>query len=163
MDNLTAEMIIEKYKLEPHIEGGHFREDFKSEIMLPDSVTKKGERSLITTCYYLIKNGERCIFHRLSSDEIWNFFCGGPVNFYEIDPNGNLSTIVFGPHAQDHHLKHFVKRGNWFGVLPHENTDFAFFTAIVVPGFDYADWEKGDREHLTRLCPQAKEIIHLLT
>lgn len=159
----SVEEIIEKYDLEPHVEGGYFKEDFKSEIILPNEVTKKGKRSLITSCYYLIPQGERSIFHKLTSDEIWNFHVGGPVDVYEINDKGNLTITTLGP---DIHLgqsiKHFVKKGTWFGVLPHPGTDYAFFTAIVAPGFEFDDWEKGDPKFLKNLCPEASKIIERL-
>jgi len=155
--------IIDKFQLQAHIEGGYFREDYKSEVIIPDAVTGKGERSLITTCYYLIPNGERSIFHRLASDELWNFFCGGAVDFYEIDANGILTTTVIGPDIKNHQLKHLVKKGTWFGVLPHATTEYSFFSAMVFPGFEYADWEKGDPQFLKKLCPDAENLIDLLT
>jgi predicted cupin superfamily sugar epimerase len=156
--------IIKKYRLTPHIEGGYFSEDFKSEIILPPSVTGRGARSIITTCYYLIPRGERSIFHRLRSDEIWNHLLGGPVNCYEISPNGHLSEVLIGPEIhKNQNIKHLVKRGNWFGVLPQPETEYALFSAIVFPGFEYEDWEKGDREYLKKLCPSAARIIELLT
>ena len=164
MQNLTAQEIIKRFHLEPHLEGGYFREDYKSEIVLPGSVTGKGDRSIITTCYYLIPKGERSIFHRLFSDEIWYFLFGGAVNFFEIDDSGKMTTTVLGPDLRKNQvLKHLVKKGAWFGVLPRDGTDYAFFSAIVYPGFEYADWEKGDRDFLQKICPEAVETIKLLT
>lgn len=160
----SAKDIIHKYRLEAHIEGGYFREDYKSEIVLPNSVTGKGERALLTTCYYLIPRGERSIFHKLTADEIWNFHLGGPVNCYEINPDGTLTVTVLGPNIHENQqIKHLVKKGNWFGVLPQEGTDYAFFTAIVAPGFEYADWEKGESDYLKKICPEASVIIDKLT
>jgi uncharacterized protein len=164
MKAITAQDIISKFQLQPHIEGGYFKEDYKSEMIIPKAVTGTGDRAIITTCYYLIPKGERSIFHKLASDEIWNFFCGGPVDFYEIDAKGNLTSNVLGPDINNNHLlKYHIKKNTWFGVLPQKDTDFAFFTAIVFPGFEFDDWEKGDRDFLTNLCPQATDIIKKLT
>lgn len=163
MNSYSVEDIIKKFELQSHIEGGHFREDHKSDIVISNPNSENSKRSLLTTCYYLIPKGERSIFHRLTSDEIWNFFCGGPVDLFEIDSQGNLTVAVLGPDIINHELKHLVKRGNWFGVLPREGTEYAFFTAIVTPGFEFDDWEKGDPVALKKLCPKAAEIIDLLT
>jgi predicted cupin superfamily sugar epimerase len=156
--------IIEKYNLIHHPEGGYFREDFKSEIELPDHITKRGSRSLITTCYYLIPKGERSIFHKLTSVEIWNFLCGDPVDFYEIDAEGHLTHSVLGTNINaGQELKHLVKPHTWFGVLPQDGTEYAFFSAIVFPGFEFEDWEPGNRTYLKKLCPQASFLIDRLT
>ena len=164
MKHLIAQDIIDRFKLQAHIEGGYFKEDFKSEIILPTDITGRGNRSLFTTCYYLIPKGDRSIFHKLAFDELWNFFCGGPVDFYEISEKGELTHTILGPDlCENQHCKHLVKKGTWFGVLPREGTEFAFFSAIVFPGFEYADWEKGDREFLKKLAPHASEIINKLT
>ena len=162
MKNIPAQDLIDKFQLQAHIEGGYFREDFKSEIVLPDSVTGRGDRSLLTTCYYLIPKGERAIFHKLAFDEIWNFFCGGPVNLYEIDAKGVFTHTILGP-SLNQEYKYRIKKGTWFGVLPCEGTEYGFFSAIVFPGFEYADWEKGDRNLLKSLCPSAEKIIDQLT
>ena len=164
MDKISAKDLIEKYNLIHHVEGGYFKEDFKSKLQIPNSITGRGERSLITTCYYLIPKGERSIFHKLASDEIWNFLIGGPVDFYEIDSQGVFTHTILGPDVRSgQQLKHLVKPNTWFGVLPREGTEYAFFSAIVFPGFEFADWEPGNRKFLKKLCPQATLLIDQLT
>jgi hypothetical protein len=112
----------------------------------------------------LIPKGERSIFHKLASVEIWNFLCGDPVDFYEIDPEGHLTHRVLGTDIKaGQELKHSVKPHTWFGVLPQDRTEYAFFSAIVFPGFEFADWEPGNRIHLKKLCPQATFLIDRLT
>jgi predicted cupin superfamily sugar epimerase len=165
MTQSDADQLIDFYQLAQHIEGGFFREDFKSDVVLPGGVLgKEGPRSLITTCYYLLKRGDRSIFHRLASDEMWIFLKGGPVDFFEIDPCGRLHTSQLGPEVRlGQQLKHLVKKGHWFGVLPQASTEYAFFSAIVFPGFEYVDWEKGEKQHLKTLCSEAHTIIDRLT
>lgn len=165
MSSPTVEQLIQNFQLVPHVEGGYFREDFKSEIWLPKEITGRGgDRSFLTTCYYLLGQGDRSIFHRLKSDEIWHFYSGGPIDMYEIDAQGCLTKIVLGSDvAHGHQFKHLVKRNTWFGVLPQKETEYAFFGATVFPGFEFDDWEKGDKEFLINLCPKAAEIIRKLT
>ena len=162
---LTVKDIVRQYSMEPHMEGGYFKEDFRSELMIPGHIVEKHEaRAILTTCYYLVPKGERSIFHRLSSDEIWNLLLGGPIDGYEITPHGKLNHIIFGNDlAKGEYLKFLVKKGNWFGVLSRNNVDYSLFSAIVYPGFEYSDWERGDPKNLKRLCPEAENIINLLT
>ncbi len=164
MKNPTVHEIVKAFQLQPHIEGGYFSEDFKSDMILPSSFTGRGERAIITTCYYLIPKGERSIFHKLAADEIWTFLCGGPVDFYEISPDGLLTHTIVGPNfLQNQQLKRLVKKETWVGVIPQAQTEYAFFSAIVFPGFDYADWEKGEKSFLKTLCPNGQSIIDQLT
>lgn len=163
-NQISIKDIIDKYNLESHIEGGYFREYYKSEIVIANPSNPTNNRSLLTSCFYLIPKGERSIFHKLTSDEIWNFHLGGAVDCYEIDHLGNLTITTLGPNIHaNQQITHLVKKGTWFGVLPHEGTEFAFFSALVAPGFDFEDWEKGDREFLKKLCPSISTIIDQLT
>lgn len=156
-----VEELIKLYDLQPHIEGGYFREDFKSEQTLS---TPQGTRSFLTTCYYLLTEGSRSIFHKLTSDEIWNFCLGGPVDLYEIDETGRLTVTTMSQDIRKGHtFKHLVKCNTWFGAVPQKGTDFAFFACYVYPGFEFTDWEQGDPEILKALCPSASDIIDRLT
>ncbi len=157
--------IIEKYNLKPHIEGGYYYEDFKSEIIVPiETANDKKNRTLLTTCYYLLTNRDRSIFHKLKSDELWHFYCGGPVDLFTIDQKGNLSVTVLGPDMHKGHVfKHLIRPDTWFGALPQKETPYAFFGCSVFPGFEFCDWQPGDRVFLKNLCPSLSDVIDLLT
>jgi len=62
-----AAALIERLGLEPHPEGGYFREVFRS----PHRVQPKDdrdERSALTTIYFLLVEGECSRWHRVRSD-----------------------------------------------------------------------------------------------
>lgn len=161
---LEAQEIISKYELQPHIEGGYFKEDFKSDIIIPKEFTNNTKRSLATTCYYLLTHADRSIFHKLTSDEIWNFYCGGPIDIFEIDAQGVLKKTTLGADmAEGQKFKHLVKRNTWFGALPQPQTLYTFLGCCVFPGFEFDDWEKGNPVFLKQLSPDSTEIIDLLT
>jgi len=160
----TKDAIIESLELEPHIEGGFFKENFKAEESIPGSITGKGARAFISTCYYLLSPGERSIFHRVSSDEIWSYHLGGPLRLFEIFENATFTETILGPDLhKGHKLNHRVKKNTWVGALPSSESEFCLVNAIVYPGFEFEDWERGDRNYLMSLCPQAASIIELLT
>jgi len=94
-------------KMESHIEGGYFKEDCKSDMKMPDPITGKEDRAIFTTCYYLLPQGQRSIFHRLlSSDEIWSYQKGDPIILFEIQENGEFIKTLIGP---DLHRGHKLK------------------------------------------------------
>ena len=53
---MTAEEIIEQLALEPHPEGGHYRETWREKAVA-------GERGSGTAIYYLLRQGERSHWH----------------------------------------------------------------------------------------------------
>ena len=65
---MTADEVIAVLKLEPHpVEGGYFRETYRSSAFLPQSVLpwNAGPRSLSTAIYYLLTPQTVSAMHRL--------------------------------------------------------------------------------------------------
>jgi hypothetical protein len=70
---------IAKLGLEPHPEGGYFRQTYKSELILPkESLPTEfaGARAASTAIYFLLEGENFSAFHRLRWDEIWHFHLG---------------------------------------------------------------------------------------
>ena len=68
---MTADEIIARLGLQPHPEGGHFREIYRA----PDS-----PRGASTAIYFLLKAGERSHWHKVTNaDEIWHHYAGAPL------------------------------------------------------------------------------------
>jgi predicted cupin superfamily sugar epimerase len=77
---LTAADIIRLLGLEPHPEGGHYRQTFR------DRVESAG-RAASTAIYYLLARGERSRWHRVDAAEAWHHYAGAPLEL-EISPDG---------------------------------------------------------------------------
>ena len=67
-----ADRIIALLGLEPHPEGGHFRQMFR------DAGGASG-RAHSTAIYYVLKAGEVSRPHRVDAVEIWHFYRGDPL------------------------------------------------------------------------------------
>ena len=52
--------------------------------------------------------------------------------------------------------------GTWFGALPEPGAGFSFVGCTVAPGFDFADFEFGEREALLKAFPAARAAVELL-
>jgi hypothetical protein len=74
-----ARELIELLRLAPHPEGGHYREIFRSSRRVESE--RLGERSAVTTIYFLLAGGEHSRWHRIGADEIWHFYEGEPLTF----------------------------------------------------------------------------------
>jgi predicted cupin superfamily sugar epimerase len=67
---MTADEIIAHLGLQPHPEGGHYREVFRA----PDA-----PRGASTAIHFLLKAGERSHWHRVDADEVWHHYAGAPL------------------------------------------------------------------------------------
>ena len=91
----TKEEWIEELALEPHVEGGYFRQTYKAieTVELPDGRI----RSLSTSILFLLTNQNPSHFHLLSSDEIWYYHFGHALTVHMIHPNGTYEAVEIGP------------------------------------------------------------------
>ena len=163
MDPDTAQALIERYGLQPHPEGGYYRETYRSAAKIhPPGYS--GERHFSTGIYFLLPQGAVSRFHRIKSDEMWHFYLGGPLTLVQIDAQGGIATVVLGSDWQaGHQLQHVVPAGHWFGGFPNPDSTYSLVGCTVSPGFDFADFEMGQREALLRRFPHAQDYIRKLT
>lgn len=151
---------VKKLGLEKHLEGGYFRETFRSEIKVSAAGFPGGRRAS-TAIYYLLKSGQFSAFHRIKSDELWHLYAGGALVLHVID-GGRLETITLG-NCIGQEPQAVVKAGCWFAASVARPRSYSLAGCTVSPGFDFADWEMGDREKLLKEYPRHKRIIEKYT
>jgi predicted cupin superfamily sugar epimerase len=157
---MNIEELIKLYDMQPHPEGGFFKESYRA---VGKTSTASGDRNFSTAIYFLLPEGQKSSLHRLSADEVWHFYLGGPMDIFEISPEGKFSRVTLGPDPKAaHKFQHVVPAGTWFGGTPHKDSGYSFVGCTVSPGFDFVDFEMGDRDRLVRLCPEEEKIIDLL-
>ena len=163
----NARYWIEKLQLEPHPEGGYFRQTYRSEVViareaLPAGFT--GARTASTAIYFLLEGRNFSAFHRLRSDEVWHFYAGKPLMVHVIDPAGKYSSIRLGRDLDAGEVPQaIVPAGCWFASHVADWKSFAVVGCTVAPGFDFEDFEMGKREELVARYPQHGELIERLT
>ncbi len=158
---------ISNLQLQPHSEGGHYRQTYRSDMVLPkESLPQRfrGSRTASTAIYFLLAGEDFSAFHRLQSDEIWHFYLGSTLIVHVIEPGGRYSQIKLGPNLEDGEVfQAVVKAGCWFASQLLDETSFALVGCTVAPGFDFEDFELATREELVRSYPQHRDVIHKLT
>src|SRR5262245_52775711 len=95
----TSALWREHLHLQPHFEGGAFRETYHSSWILHKSTLPpgmKGNRNAATCIYFLLEKGGFSALHRIAADEIWHFYDGVTLSIYEIDPQGGLTVHKLG-------------------------------------------------------------------
>lgn len=186
----TAAQMAATLGLEPHPEGGYYLETYRAAQTLR---TPRGERPTCTAIIFLVTEESVSRLHRLSSDELWVYQGGLPLELVTITPDGVLQRRVLGdleeivcnpaPGAEqaeglpvglpvgsrDWLMQALVPAGSWQGARlaggPHLPADqaWALVSCVVTPGFVFEDFELGDRDALLAEYPQQAELISELT
>jgi predicted cupin superfamily sugar epimerase len=167
MKTLDANDLIERLELEPHPEGGYFRETYRSrEGVAAGSLPERfsGRRDHSTAIYYLLTEGDISVLHRIRSDEVFHFYMGSPVRLFMLSPDGESESTVLGTELYDgHRPQAVVPFGHWQGLSLVPGGSFSLLGATVAPGFDFADFEIGSREALVGEFPGFEEEIVRVT
>ena len=164
---MTADDVIRVLNLRPHpVEGGFFRETYRSAATLPASAlpAHRADRSVSTAIYYLLKPGHVSELHVLPGDEVFHFYLGSPVRMLQLWPDGSGREVVLGPDlAAGQVPQSVVPAGVWQGTRLAGDSGFALLGCTVAPGFDYADYRGGSRAELTAKWPAFEAEIARLT
>ena len=157
---------IKHLELTTHIEGGWYREVYRSPILLPHQQLQPsfpGDRNLSTHIFFLLRANAYSAFHRIRSDELWHFYTGDPIVVYELTGDGQLERHVLGPDIEKgQSLFWVVKAGRWFGSELLPGGSFGLVGCTVAPGFDFADFELADKNELLKMYPEHIELINRL-
>ncbi|MCC5834678.1 MAG: cupin domain-containing protein [Opitutales bacterium] len=151
-----------------HPEGGWFRRVYASRQVLPQAVLSpefKGPRPQASAIYYLLEGEEVSHFHRIASDEIWHHYDGAELSVVELTPEGVLTVHRLGKNPEQGAVPFCViPAGHWFGaLLPSAGKSHALVGCTVIPGFDFAEHEMGNRQDLLEEYPEHHEWILRLT
>jgi len=165
---MNPKEIIKRLRLKPHqVEGGYFRETYRSEEKIAVKslpARYKGKRTFSTLIYYLLTKTAFSAMHRVKSDEVFHFYAGDPVEMLQLLPGGKGKIITLGNNITKGHLPQVVvRRGVWQGSRLKQGGKFALFGNTVAPGFEFADYEHGDRQRLIKQYPKFKNKIMGLT
>ncbi|MEM6906661.1 MAG: cupin domain-containing protein [Pseudomonadota bacterium] len=128
-----AKRLIETLKLQPHPEGGWFRETWRAEA-------PEGQRAAGTAIYYLLEAGDFSHWHRVDADEMWHWYAGGPLSL-TLSPNGHdAEAMLLGPEiAAGQRPQRLVPKGWWQTA-----TSMGAFTLVgctVSPAFEFSGFE----------------------
>lgn len=156
---------IDTLKLTRHVEGGSFRETYRSPGTFPaDNQQFPSRRSFSTNIYFLLEQGQFSAFHKIKSDESWHFYAGDPLNIFEIGVDGELTIHRLGNDpGKGEQFQVVIRAGNWFGSRVADDGHYSLTGCTVSPGFDFEDFELGNFETLSNLYPQHAVLIREMT
>lgn len=152
--NSRTQTLIQSLQLQPHPEGGYYREIFRSgRAVLADQ--GRGERMALTTIYFLLEAGQRSRWHRVLSDEVWSHLEGDTLELLRFDPaTAQLTVSRLGPYAAETEPSLVVPAGVWQAARP--LGAYTLVGCTVGPGFEFGDFSMA-ADH-----PDVADVIRAL-
>lgn len=133
-----VQFLIDELQLQPHPEGGYYRELYRSATAV-QPLDGRDRRAALTTIYFLLPAGAHSRWHRVASDEVWHWYEGGSLELLLADPPADtLTSVTLTPAALHTGPVHTVPAGWWQAARP--LGDYAFVGCTVGPGFEFADF-----------------------
>ncbi len=148
---MSAEEIIQKFEMEAHPEGGYYKRTFAS----PDNT--------FSSILFLLVQNNFSTFHRIKSDEQWNWYYDDSILIHEIDSDGKYHLTALSDQEESLNFQYVVKGGNWFASECIGENGFALCGCTVIPAFTFDDFILADCSHLIEEFPQHSAIIDRLT
>ena len=159
--------IVERFALEPHPEGGFFREVYRSSVALQHPAidgAQDARRCAGTHIYFLLADEQFSAFHRVRwSDEIWHLYSGGPLELHTIDNGGRYAMHLLTTDITRGEPTSVVAAGCWQAARLAPGCGWAFCGCGVAPGFEFADFEMPPADELLAAHPAHEQIIRALT
>ena len=175
VSSAAARTLIDRLGLEPHPEGGYYRETYRdaARVVRADGATiahmaHAATRAASTAIYYLLCDGAYSAWHRIDADEIWHFYAGAPLDIHVIDEAGSLATYRLGD-ALCHERAAYqvtVAARCWFAaecVSPDTDADFALVGCTVAPGFEFSAFELAETAVLVERYPAHAALLRRLS
>jgi predicted cupin superfamily sugar epimerase len=138
MSLLSAAEVVRLLDLQPHPEGGHYRETFR------DPRCDANGRALSTAIYYLLAAGERSHWHRIDAVEVWHWHAGAALALQLAGPQG-VTTVRLGTEfAAGERPQAMVPAGAWQSA--ESLGAWTLVGCTVAPGFDFSGFELAPKD-----------------
>lgn len=143
MADPQAQALIARLQLQPHPEGGWYRETWRAPA-------PTGERAGGTAIHFLLEAGQRSHWHRVDAAEIWLWHAGSALLLSTAPGDaGPVSTLRLGGDVlRGEAPQHVIAAHHWQAA--EADRGWALVSCVVAPGFDFAgftlaapDWSPG--------------------
>jgi len=130
---MDAREVIERLRLEPHPEGGWYRETWRA------APTEAG-RPAGTAILFLLVEEAASRWHRVDADEVWAWHGGAPLELAIAGQAGAMAPVRLGMDpARDEVPQAVVPAGAWQSARALGG--WALVSCVVVPGFTFRGFE----------------------
>ena len=126
--------VAEALDLEPHPEGGWYRQTWRAE-------NPAGGRALATSILFLLEPGQRSHWHRVDAGELWIFQAGAPLDLSIAEAGGPPRTVTLGADPLAGQVpQQLVPLGAWQSAQA-SDAGWTLVGCLVAPGFEFAGFE----------------------
>lgn len=133
-----ADRLIALLDLQPHPEGGYFRETFRDCGPAPAGRDGNPGRAHSTAIYFLLKAGQASRWHRVDAAETWHFYRGAALEL-----KIGRQVIVLGPELENgQQPQAVVPPGEWQAAR--SLGEYTLVGCTVAPGFEFAHFEMAE-------------------
>jgi predicted cupin superfamily sugar epimerase len=125
--------LIEELELQPHPEGGWYRQTFRD--------SDAGSRGASTAIYYLLAGSERSHWHRVhDAAEIWHFYKGAPLKLSQSHDGLIEESAILGIDiASGERPQLIVPANSWQSAQ--SLGEYTLVGCTVAPGFEFSSFE----------------------
>ena len=123
--------LIDALDLEPHPEGGWYRETWRAEA-------PPGGRAAATAILFLLEQGQRSHWHKVDATELWLFHAGSPLTLRSArGDSGPVRRMRLGGEVlAGEQPQRLVAAGEWQSA--EAESGWALVSCVVSPGFEFA-------------------------
>jgi len=137
MDRRAAQLIAD-LALTPHPEGGYYRQIYRS-MSTVHAADGRPARAALTTIYFLLPAGEVSRWHVVTSDEVWHYYEGAPLELLTADRDfGQVVRHRLGLPGDGTRPAHVVAAHDWQAAR--STGPYTLVGCTVGPGFEFADF-----------------------
>lgn len=135
---------VRRLNLDPHPEGGWFRETWRSELTLAGAALPPqygGPRAAGTAILFVLLPGQESAWHTVRGAELWLHHRGSPVALeFGAETNTAITHLLGSDIEAGQCPQLLVPPGHWQRARP-QGDEPSLVSCVVVPGFDFADFE----------------------
>jgi uncharacterized protein len=135
---MDADVLIAALGLQPHPEGGHYRETWRADA-------SPGKRPAGSAIYFLLRAGERSAWHRVDAAEIWHWYGGDPLELSIAHASGEQSArrLILGPDLDaGQRPQLIVPAGDWQAAI--SLGAWTLVGCTVSPAFEFDAFELAE-------------------
>jgi len=131
--DLTAAQIRERLRLDPHPEGGCYRETWR------EPPAEGASRGAVTAILFLLAAGERSAWHRIDATELWLWHAGAALEL-RTSQAGRVVVRRLGPGlASGESFQAVVPAQVWQSA--HTTGAWSLVSCVVAPAFSFEGFE----------------------
>lgn len=155
----SAQDIIDRLDLQPHPEGGYFRETWRDSpgAGRGGGAGRRGGagRGAGTAIHFLLAAGQRSHWHRVDADEIWHFHAGAPLVLRTSPDDHTAATdrVLGIDFDRDQHPQLRVPAFWWQAA--ESLGAWTLVSCTVAPAFEFSGFELADPDFVPGAADQA--------